>query len=195
MAGKAEYKNAVRSKQLIRQAFFDLLQKKPAGKITVTDIVTTANINRGTFYAHYADIQALIETIETEFIEQLYAAISELKHIDLVNSPLNVLLRISDFIEQDVELYKKLVQSGVFTPFLSDLQEKLVEYLENTPATDSSIRSSMAFQARARFFASGAVSLYIAWLKGEIGGTLQQLAFTLNDIIVSDSLFFQASTK
>lgn len=46
---KAEYRSSIRSKQLINAALADLLQEKPLDKITVTDVVRRAGINRGTF--------------------------------------------------------------------------------------------------------------------------------------------------
>lgn len=52
---RTEYRNATRSKLLIKKAFIDLLKEKPASKVTVTDIILEANISRGTFYAHYLD--------------------------------------------------------------------------------------------------------------------------------------------
>ena len=42
-----EYRNAMRSKILIKNAYIELLKQKPATKITVTDIIHTANISRG----------------------------------------------------------------------------------------------------------------------------------------------------
>ena len=56
MSVKKNYRNAVRSKKMIRQACLELLQEKPCEKITVTDIVARADLNRSTFYAHYPDI-------------------------------------------------------------------------------------------------------------------------------------------
>ena len=50
---KAEYRSAVRSRQLINAALADLLQEKALEKITVTDIVRRAGINRGTFYRQH----------------------------------------------------------------------------------------------------------------------------------------------
>ena len=44
---KAEYRSAIRSKRLINDALADLLQEKPLDKITVTDVVNRADINRG----------------------------------------------------------------------------------------------------------------------------------------------------
>lgn len=49
MAPKKEYRSAVRSRRLIREAFLQLLQEKELRKITVTDIVNRADINRTTF--------------------------------------------------------------------------------------------------------------------------------------------------
>lgn len=56
---KAEYKSAIRSRRMIQRALVELLQEKELDKITVTDIVTRADINRGTFYAHYADLSLI----------------------------------------------------------------------------------------------------------------------------------------
>jgi AcrR family transcriptional regulator len=70
MGEKAEYKSAIRSRRLIRQAFIELMKEKELEKITVTDIVKRADINRGTFYAHYKYTRAVIEQIENEIIER-----------------------------------------------------------------------------------------------------------------------------
>ena len=60
---RAEYRSAIRSRKLINAALADLLQEKPLDKITVTDVVNRAQINRGTFYAHYADIPDVIQNL------------------------------------------------------------------------------------------------------------------------------------
>ena len=70
MSVKKNYRNAVRSKKMIRQAFLELLQEKPCEKITVTDIAQRADLNRSTFYAHYPDVQGLIEEIEDEIVSR-----------------------------------------------------------------------------------------------------------------------------
>ena len=48
MAEKKEYRSAIRSRRLIRAALLELLQEKKFEKITVTDIVKRADINRST---------------------------------------------------------------------------------------------------------------------------------------------------
>ena len=48
---KKTYRNFTRSEKAIVHAYVELMQKNK--KITVTDIVNTADLNRSTFYAHF----------------------------------------------------------------------------------------------------------------------------------------------
>ena len=66
-----QYKSALKSKKLIKNAFSELLQKKDVDTITVTEIVTLAGINRGTFYAHYSNTVDVLEEIEKDVSEQI----------------------------------------------------------------------------------------------------------------------------
>ena len=45
MVEKKEYRNAIRSKKLIRKTFLELMKEKPIEKITVADVVTCADIH------------------------------------------------------------------------------------------------------------------------------------------------------
>lgn len=55
------------TRKMIREVFIDMLNTKPLNKITVTAIVNECDINRNTFYYHYADIyEILSELFETE---------------------------------------------------------------------------------------------------------------------------------
>ena len=49
-----EDKRIRRTKKLLRQALTRLMQQKDFQSITVTDVVREADINRGTFYAHFS---------------------------------------------------------------------------------------------------------------------------------------------
>lgn len=58
----------LRTQQLIREAFNELLRSKGFDAISIKDIAQNATINRATFYDHYVDKYALLdETIEQAF--------------------------------------------------------------------------------------------------------------------------------
>lgn len=57
-----------RTHQLLRQAAIETMKEKGFLAMTIQDIADRANVNRGTFYAHYPDKYALLnELIHDEF--------------------------------------------------------------------------------------------------------------------------------
>jgi AcrR family transcriptional regulator len=49
-----------RTRDLLRQALFGLMQKKRYGSITVQDIIDAADVGRSTFYSHFIDKEDLM---------------------------------------------------------------------------------------------------------------------------------------
>ncbi|GHO47839.1 TetR/AcrR family transcriptional regulator [Ktedonospora formicarum] len=61
-----------RTHQLLRQAAIETMKEKGFLAMTIQDIADRANVNRGTFYAHYLDKYALLdELIHDQFQELL----------------------------------------------------------------------------------------------------------------------------
>ena len=52
------------TRRVIQEALLTLLEQKPMNKITVTELCALAQINRATFYAHYADCYAVLNALE-----------------------------------------------------------------------------------------------------------------------------------
>jgi len=61
----------------IKNAFLELRAKKPIEKITIKELTEKAEISKGTFYLHYADIYALSESLENEVIRELTESIPD----------------------------------------------------------------------------------------------------------------------
>ncbi|WP_143315006.1 TetR/AcrR family transcriptional regulator [Clostridium sp. HBUAS56017] len=191
MGGKAEYKSAIRSRRLIRQAFVDLMQEKNLEKITVTDIVTRAYINRGTFYAHYQDTRAVIEQIENDIIEKLLEFLGESHYKNFFQNPLPLLLKISKWLEDDLDFYKILINSNGSEQFLVKLKNIFVNYMENDSDIQKHIKKTPEFLIQAHFFTGGIINIFQVWCRGEIESSLNELSIELSKIITNNSnLFF-----
>lgn len=106
---RAEYRSSLRSKALIRKALLDLLEEKPFDKITITDIVTKADINRGTFYLHYKDISDVLEQIALSIVDELIVQLEKLDFNDVIMNPEIAFRVISEFLKKDFEFYKMLI--------------------------------------------------------------------------------------
>lgn len=183
MSHKSEYRNSLRSKKLIRNAFIDLLQTKPLDKITVTNIVEKAELNRGTFYAHYADINMLIQSIEDEIVDSLYELLSDTESPSLLKDPLAMFLKISRYLEQNKELIIVLMGSQSTNLFIVQLPDLIAKHLASSEDVDEEVRSSACFIERCCFYAGGVGSLYMAWFRGTVSGSLEDVAYRLVEII------------
>ena len=61
----------LRTRQLLKDAFIELLQEMDIEKISVNRIAERATINRVTFYLHYRDIPDMLEKMADEMIEDI----------------------------------------------------------------------------------------------------------------------------
>jgi AcrR family transcriptional regulator len=66
-------RRVARTRQSLQEAFHHVAHEKGFVAMSVQDIAERANVNRGTFYAHYPDKYALYDTIVREEFRQLLA--------------------------------------------------------------------------------------------------------------------------
>ena len=187
MAQKAEYRSSVRSRRMIKDAFIELLQTKSLDKITVTDIVEKADLNRGTFYAHYVNLEGLIQAIEEETVETLYGLLDGVQGRNFFSEPLPMFLKISEYLEENKELLLSLLRSRSAFSFIIQLPEMIAEQLASSDNIDEEIRKSESFKAKCRFYAGGEYSLYMAWFQGNLSGSLKDVAYLLESIITEQN--------
>ena len=66
-------RSSEKTKNLIRSTFAELIKEhKELNKVTVSELVKKADINRGTFYNHYDSIYDVAEELEAEVIKILF---------------------------------------------------------------------------------------------------------------------------
>ena len=57
------------TRNAIRSSLLSLMQQKPFSRITVTEICRASEINRGTFYLHYYDLDDVLDDLIKEMIQ------------------------------------------------------------------------------------------------------------------------------
>lgn len=65
------------TKMFLKESLIELLQEKPLSRITVTELCQKAEINRSTYYTYYKDPYEQLETMKTEFFENINLIVSE----------------------------------------------------------------------------------------------------------------------
>ena len=170
---KAEYRSAARSRKLINEALADLLTEKPLDKITVTDVVNRADINRGTFYAHYRDIPDVVDHL----IQQTFSAIRDAMMAQSQtpeSAGLTLLSTIQTILEEDLSFYRKILNSSAS----SIMQEQLVSIVMDFMLEHKDRfypGSHEEYQIAIRFCAGGLSNLYRDWFAGKLSCTLGEL--------------------
>lgn len=61
----------IRSKTALRKTLLQLMTQKSFSAISITDIVTVAKYNRGTFYANYGSKEELLDDLISDLIKDL----------------------------------------------------------------------------------------------------------------------------
>ena len=62
-----------RTRERLRESLLALLGEKDLRAVTVKELTDRADVNRGTFYAHYRDIYDMLERMEEELFEEFTA--------------------------------------------------------------------------------------------------------------------------
>lgn len=180
-----EYRSATRSRKLIRQAFFELVQEKELKRITVTDIVKRADINRRTFYAHYQDVRALVEQIENETIEKIYEFLGEGKEDDFIANPMSFLLKVVQCLETDLEFYRILINSNDAESFITKLKEIFISYIERDDDIPAIIKNAPEFAVASNFLSGVVISILQVWFKGDMTQSLDELVTSVERLITT----------
>lgn len=75
-----------RTRQMLDQAFLELLAEKGFDAITVQDVAARAGVNRATFYAHFPDKFALLDySIRVSFHEEIKKRLLSSCHFSMEN--------------------------------------------------------------------------------------------------------------
>ena len=66
---KTEDRRVKRTKKVLKDCLFELLENKTIDEITVKELTEKADVNRSTFYFYYKDINDMMMQIQNEIFE------------------------------------------------------------------------------------------------------------------------------
>lgn len=150
------------TKMVLKQSLLTLMRDQPIEKITVKDICELADINRGTFYAHYADPYDLLSQIENELFDEILAAIETSLKAEAI---LGLLEEIFESIVKNSELCKVLFGEHGDKAFIRRImfiarEKSAAEWKKMIP----SLRDDQ-MELLYMFYANGCVAVIQHWLQ------------------------------
>jgi AcrR family transcriptional regulator len=138
-----------RTRQLLEQAFMDVLREKGFQTITIQDITERAGVNRATFYAHFDDKYALLDhSIRQGFVQEIQKRMLHSCHFSTENMR-NLIVAVCEFTSkvnshckppqpQFESLVETQVKDVMYELLLKWLKQLDVEVAPETAATAAS---------------------------------------------------------
>lgn len=183
MAQRREYRSSIRSRRMIREAFLELLEEKEFPKITVTDIVKRADLNRSTFYAHYPDVNGVIEEIQDEIINRNMELVRQMECRNILRDPMPYLNSICATLEENIQLYSRLGHTADVHLHLDKYRKMIAEEVMSHEEIPAEIRSAPFFEVRIHFFIGGIMNTYQQWAEGKLNCTLTEISVEIASLI------------
>lgn len=186
----------IRTKQSIRDAFVELIEEKGFEPITVKDITTKANINRGTFYAHYQDKFDLMNKCEEEIMfdmskiaEQNFPSIvTELESNSTTTGSYSIAVLMLGYINENSGFLKAVLGPKGDLSF----QTRLKDFMWRTIFGNGFIKEENLLvpgQYLASYIASAHIGVIQQWLNSGRKESPEEMARILSTIIENGPLF------
>ena len=126
ISSRSEDRRIQRTRQLLRQASIDVMQEKGFKAMSIQEIAKRANVSRGTFYAHFVDKYALLESLLHEEFQNLISLLPPVTQWN--KKTLHLLIRL--LMENFRDVQRQCHPLGVIDPLIERIfQEELAELL------------------------------------------------------------------
>ncbi|MBO0793113.1 MAG: helix-turn-helix transcriptional regulator, partial [Ktedonobacteraceae bacterium] len=121
ISSRSEDRRIQRTRQLLQQASLDVMQEKGFKATSIQEIAERANVSRGTFYAHFVDKYALLESLLHE--ELFQSLISPLPPVSLWDKKtLHCFIRL--LLEHFRDVERQCHPLGVIDPLIERFFQK-----------------------------------------------------------------------
>ncbi len=160
------------TRDLLKNALVQLMQEQHISKISIRAICEVADINRSTFYAHYANQYELLEQVQQEVLANLKTDLNK-QALDEDN-PLSVqvLTRVLEYIKDNRELFTALLSENYDFAF----QKEIIELAQFISAQQNPSLDKKTHDYIRTFGLSGAISILKKWLYGGAQEAPDQMA-------------------
>ncbi|RIW28663.1 TetR/AcrR family transcriptional regulator [Bacillus salacetis] len=181
-------RRVVKSKRAMKDALISLMETKDFKTISVSDIVRSADLNRGTFYKHYQYKEDILKEIIEEITEDLFESYRtpyKGKNILELNELTSSAIKIFDHVSKYATFYTLIFQ----TETLSDFQHKFCAIIKDLAINDLHDQISnpkINRELQASYQAYAIFGLINEWINGGFKYSPTFMAEQLLEIVKND---------
>ncbi len=177
-----------KSKVAMKEALLTLMQTKEFKKISITDIVQLADLNRGTFYKHFQYkedlLEELIDDVMKDLTKSYWAPYGELRDtVVLDSSQLTAsAIKIFKHVATYANFYTLLGKSNILTGFQNRICDALTQLLSQD-LSRTSLNPNININLLASYQAYAIWGMIVEWIDSEFLYTSDYMAEQLLVIV------------
>lgn len=185
MAQKSEDRRSRRSRALLKAGLLELMLEKKFSDISVRDVTERIDLNRGTFYLHYPDTTALLQSAEADMLDGAQALMDQHFAQSAESGSLRpVFLAILDYIAEHPTECTALFFNNSTSGFFVRLQELIRRNGVSLIQKKYRLASQMELDYFLSFVGYGLIGLIKTWFDQGMALPREELA-ALADCLVS----------
>jgi AcrR family transcriptional regulator len=176
----------VQTREVLRQALLELLDKKPLDEITIREIAATAGIGYTTFFRHHTSKEELLNDIAADEIVRLFElTLPALSETDTRAGA----LALCSYVAEHRALWSRLLTGGA----AGKLREEFIRLTREFAAAHGSDHDWLPPEVGVFFGASSTIDLLTWWLQQENPIPVEQLATIHERLIVRPLMTTESS--
>jgi AcrR family transcriptional regulator len=152
---------------VLRESLIALLERKPIEHITIKEICDDADINRATFYAHYADQYDLLRQIEEDLYANISASLSQLSQDPANPNTLKQAENIFDYLRDNARITRLLLSDRGDFSFQKRVMRLVYDLITTQLRVTKSLSAADAEYVYA-FTITGCVGIVQRWLDDDM---------------------------
>ncbi len=178
-------RRVLRSKRAIREAFVALVLERGFEAVTVDEVTASADVSRGTFYAHFRDKDGLLLDIVAELATErgeLMPMLDRTKPLGFSGLPVRYLL---EHAERERDAYRVILRGEGDGAALRELMAFLTAQAVETftaRASHAGVAPRVPVAVLATAWAGEVVAVMSWWLEGDGEHTAAEMAGFLRDL-------------
>lgn len=201
-APKKPDRRQVRTKRRIREALMALVMEKPLEKITIKELAERADIDRKTFYLHYASINDVLAQMQQEMLERLEAVIERYDLFQPDFDALSFFRDINGVIGEDSAFIRRMLTLDRYSFFYNQLKDSVKTYLieKYHDQLEQTTVSPVKLGLYIEYAASGVMAVYVQWIMhpefdlDEVAQAVSEIAYGGGRVVLDAILHGSASS-
>ena len=153
-----------KSKRNIKEALLNLMYEREFSTITVNDLLLKANVSRGTFYAHFSNLEEVRQQLISDLFDRADAMFRDYRAKELARDPRPVIEAATQLMNESRESAKRLFKFINVYDLGVSLTTWLTDYILSDSELVDSIGGLQIAKTYARYAAGGIMNAYNMWI-------------------------------